>query len=184
MAKAEHFVYDNYIYIGVGTNLGDKLTNILQAIRLMSEQGITILRAASVYETEPWGFNSDDTFYNTVLECDYSGDALNLLHILKGIEETMGRPKKTGEGYTSRIIDLDILLFKDQQINVKNLIVPHPHLAKRSFVLYPLDELTNPHIFRAVGKSLKLLISDLKDDSKPFIARNAPFINEQKGTKL
>ena len=178
MARQEDTNYDHYIYIGIGSNLGDRLGNILQALQMMQARAIEVIRCASLYETKAWGFESNDMFYNTVTECAFNHSPEELLVLLKEIESQMGRAPKQSAGYESRVIDLDILLFKNQCIHVKNLQIPHPEMCKRNFVLYPMEELVNSHIFSTVGKSFKLLINELMDDSDLFVVCKAPFIKQ------
>ena len=164
--------FSELIYIAFGTNLGEKLTNIECAIELMKKRGVHVIRISPIYQSNPVGFQSEELFYNGVVECDFEGGPEELLKHLKEIERTMGRKAKTTDGYESRIIDLDIILYKDQILNnVKDLQIPHIEMTKRDFVLYPLYQLVNEHVFTSVGKSVKLLINQLKDDSSLFIVR-------------
>lgn len=183
MAKTNQLNYDDLIYIGIGSNLGNRLEHINESFIHMQQKGIEIIRCASIYQSTAWGFESDELFYNTVIECNCDNSAEELLLLLKEIERAMGRSQKTGSGYENRVIDLDILLYRNQLINVKTLLVPHAQMKQRNFVLYPLEELVKTHIFSSVGKTFKLLINELKDDSSLFIVSKPPFINQQKDLK-
>lgn len=162
-------LYDQLVYIGIGSNLGDKLNLIQQSIQQMTEAGIQCIRLASIYESEPWGFESENTFFNTVLECDFKGESIQLMEVLQTIEKNMGRIKSQQNGYESRTIDLDILYFKGQQVNETNLQIPHPLFFQRKFVLLPWKELVENHQFSTIEKTLNDYLLLLNDDSKVLI---------------
>ncbi len=162
-------IHNKNIYIGIGTNIGDKLKNIEEAIHLMKVSGVSLLRIASIYESEPWGFKSQDNFYNTVLECDFKGNALELLKELKHIEKQLGRVKNNTKEYESRIIDLDILFYKDKQIKEQELTVPHPFIFQRKFVILPLMELLGNIKISALEKTFEECLKTLNDDSKILV---------------
>lgn len=126
-------------YIGIGSNLGDRVKNCLSAIELMEKEHITVIKRSSIYETEPWGVNNQPLFLNMVIEIETVMNPVELLNILKDIEKKMGRENSYHWG--PRIIDLDILLFDNLIVNMDNLIIPHPFLHKRDFVLKPLKEI-------------------------------------------
>ena len=126
------------IFLSLGTNIGDKNKNLLDAINFLSEFG-KILGISSVYKTEPVLYGDQDDFLNIVIEFEYQETAQSLLHIIKNIESQMGR-KKTIR-YGPRIIDIDIIFFKGEEIRQKDLTVPHYDWHNRLFVLQPLYEL-------------------------------------------
>ncbi len=130
-------------YIAFGSNLGDRRVNIQGALqRLNLENGVSLIRISPVYQTEPIGFNEDvPPFYNGVAEIEVEFSAYHLLNILMRIENQMGRTREVSQGYASRIIDLDILIFGRQTINQPNLQIPHPRMLQRWFVLKPLVDL-------------------------------------------
>jgi 2-amino-4-hydroxy-6-hydroxymethyldihydropteridine diphosphokinase len=130
-----------FVYLGIGTNLGDRTAHITSALNELARNGIQTKRCSSIYETAAWGFEATESFYNCVFECETSLSALQLLQQIKVIETALGRTKKTSEGYESRVIDIDILLYKNEVISTEELIVPHHYLTVRNFVLYPLAEL-------------------------------------------
>lgn len=152
---------NDLVYLGIGSNLGDRLTSITTAIELLAVKEINCLRCSSIYETEAWGFEAKETFYNCVIECHTGVGAFELLSIIKKIEKELGRALKTSNQYASRTIDIDILLYKTDIITTTELIIPHQHLSKRNFVLYPLAELI-PLEKHPVEQ---LLISDLLKNS-------------------
>ncbi|MFN5983965.1 MAG: 2-amino-4-hydroxy-6-hydroxymethyldihydropteridine diphosphokinase [Fluviicola sp.] len=157
------------IYIGVGTNLGDRLENIKLAIQLLDNEGVKVLRTASIYETKAVGFESEDDFYNTVFEIQTSFSALDLLKITQEVERKIGRKPKVSTNYESRIIDLDILFYKNEVFNTFELTIPHPRIKQRKFVLHPLKEL----IINSLNKSLNPVFRKLKntsiDEMEPII---------------
>jgi len=145
-------------YIGLGSNLGDRKQYIRQALdRLAQQPGVTLLRVASLYETAPWGKIDQDRFLNTVAEIETTLTPLNLLQALLQIEASLGRIR--GEKWGPRTIDLDLLLYGEQEIHLPRLQVPHPYLAERAFVLVPLAELC-PDLVLPDGREIKQLAED------------------------
>jgi 2-amino-4-hydroxy-6-hydroxymethyldihydropteridine diphosphokinase len=130
-----------FVYLGIGTNLGDRIAQITAALDELARNGIQTKRCSSIFETAAWGFEASESFYNCVFECETALSAAQLLQQIKSIETALGRSKKTSEGYESRVIDIDILLYKNEVISTEELIVPHHYLTVRNFVLYPLAEL-------------------------------------------
>ena len=126
------------IYLSLGTNVGDKNKNLLDAINFLSDFG-KILDISSVYKTEPVLYEEQDDFLNIVIEFEYQETAQSLLHIIKNIETQMGRKKIIR--YGPRIIDIDIIFFKGDEIRQKDLTIPHYDWHNRLFVLQPLYEL-------------------------------------------
>lgn len=178
MVSTEKSNFSEYIYIGVGTNLGDRMANILQAISELTLIGIDVRRTASVYETPAWGFESEDFFLNTVFECFSSKKPLDCLKATQFVEKKMGRKKTVTQGYESRIIDLDILLFKDQQIQLPELTIPHSYIPERQFVIEPMYELCGSFYFHSLGTNFEQLKSKFKNADFPFVVHNAPLVNE------
>ena len=127
------------IYIALGTNVGEREDNLLQALRLLPESGVHIRRVSSIYETEPVDFLDQEWFLNAVLEGETELDALDLLCALRVIEARMGSKKAFAKG--PRKIDLDILLYGNETIDTPELQVPHPRMLERKFVLIPLAEI-------------------------------------------
>ena len=128
--------------IGIGTNLGDRYQNIEDAVKALSlVPGVKVLRESSVYETEPWGFTEQPGFYNNVIEVESEKSPEALLGICLGIEAGMGRVREFT--YGPRIIDLDLLFYENEKRNTPELVLPHPLIGERDFVLVPLKELFN-----------------------------------------
>jgi 2-amino-4-hydroxy-6-hydroxymethyldihydropteridine diphosphokinase len=133
-------------YLGIGTNLGDREANLTSAVEHINEQAGHVLACSSFIETEPWGFTSDNVFLNAVVEIETSCSPHELLHITQKIEREMGRVHKSINGnYSDRIIDIDILLYGDENVNEPDLIIPHPLMWQRNFVYEPLWEIA-PHL--------------------------------------
>ena len=154
------------VFIGIGSNLGDRRANIAEALdRIAKLPGTRVIKQSSFYESEPHG-DAKTWFVNGVIEVDTEFSPENLLKKLKGIETAMGRKRVKGKRWGSRIIDLDILLYGALVVKKRNLKIPHPELSKRRFVLLPLSELA-PQIFHPVLQmSVPNLLADVKDSKK------------------
>jgi 2-amino-4-hydroxy-6-hydroxymethyldihydropteridine diphosphokinase len=137
-------------YLGLGTNLGRRARNLSAARRRLRQKGARILRQSRVIETEPWGDPDQPRFLNQVLEVAWPGTARDLLSAVQSVEREGGRTPTRRWG--PRVIDVDILLFGDEQISEPGLEVPHPGIWERQFVLEPLRELgvTPPQTGRAL----------------------------------
>ena len=163
-------------FIGIGTNLGDRVTNYREAIRRIGELPITrVIRQSSIYETEPVG-DIQGFFLNGVVEADTGLLAVDLMRRLLGIERAMGRKrapagKGTRSGAQSRIIDLDLLFFANQIADTSALQLPHPRLHERRFVLAPMAELAPTLIHPILQKSISELLASLKSPHRVALAR-------------
>jgi len=146
------------LYLSLGSNKGDRAANMEAAISLLNiELGRPYKAVSSFIETEPWGFESEDKFLNAVVlyEMEFrkgfnpEAEGLMILEICKSIERRLGRtgePQYDAEGnriYSSRTIDIDILLLGDERIDCEELTVPHKHMYERDFVMKPLNEIIN-----------------------------------------
>lgn len=129
-------------YLGLGSNLGNGRSNLLQAIVLLKEQVGAVKAISRFIESEPWGFESEHRFTNAVVAVETDADPMELLAQTQSIERQMGRTHKhkPGESYTDRIIDIDILLYGTLQITSERLTIPHPLINERDFVKAPLEE--------------------------------------------
>jgi 2-amino-4-hydroxy-6-hydroxymethyldihydropteridine diphosphokinase len=148
------------VYIGIGSNLGDRNKNCLRAIELLKQNGLTVTKQSSVYETEPWGIAEQPAFLNMALEAETGLAPEELLALLKKIEKDMGRQETVRWG--PRIVDLDILLYDEITLNTDVLTIPHPLMHERAFVLNPLSELAKDFIHPV----LKQKIGDLLKEKK------------------
>ncbi|PHR71214.1 MAG: 2-amino-4-hydroxy-6-hydroxymethyldihydropteridine diphosphokinase [Lutibacter sp.] len=149
-------------YISLGSNEGDKLQNLQDAINLIGEKVGAVKKISSVYKTEAWGFEGED-FYNICAKISTNLNPENLLNNLLSIEQKLGRKRTEDKQYASRVIDLDILLFDDEIIFAPNLIVPHPRMLERKFVMVPLTEIA-PNRKHPIEKQTILMCLQNCDD--------------------
>jgi 2-amino-4-hydroxy-6-hydroxymethyldihydropteridine diphosphokinase len=130
------------VYIGLGSNLGDGPKNLDKAVALLQKEAGEVLYTSAYIESEPWGFESEHRFTNAVTVISTTLEPLPLLDLTQQIERRMGRTRKRrrGEGYSDRVIDLDLLVYDDLKLETERLVLPHPHIAERDFVRLPLEE--------------------------------------------
>jgi 2-amino-4-hydroxy-6-hydroxymethyldihydropteridine diphosphokinase len=156
------------IYVGLGSNLGDRAGYLLLAVRGMLDAGLRLTRLSSIYETAPVGVSTEQPlFLNMVAELASDGALpapAQLLARLLRIEYQLGRRRPAPRA--ARTIDLDLLLYGDTQIDTDFLTLPHPRLHLRRFVLVPLAQLAPDALHPTLGESFKLLLSGLSDDSQ------------------
>ncbi len=130
------------LYLGLGSNLGDRRALLDEALRLIAEQVGRVERVSGMIETEPWGYESKNKFINAccLVLTDLTPEAC--LAKTQAIERLMGRERKSDVGgYSDRLIDIDLLLYDDLHICTPSLTIPHPHMAERDFVTRPLNEI-------------------------------------------
>ncbi len=158
------------VFLGIGTNLGRRELNLKQAITRIEEFIGPVLMTSSIYETEPWGFQAEDKFLNLVVKAETKLTPSGLLGIILMIESLMGRVRGPNR-YSSRLIDIDILLYEEIIIDQESLKIPHPLLQERRFVLVPLCEIASEMIHPALKKSFAelLKICEDKNEVKKFI---------------
>jgi 2-amino-4-hydroxy-6-hydroxymethyldihydropteridine diphosphokinase len=150
-------------FLSLGSNLGDRKKNLEKAAEMLSEEGIHIISASSVYITEPVGIVTEFWFYNQVLEVETSVVPEELLIQIKRIEEQMGRVHVGC--LSSRSIDIDILLAGKKTVSTKNLQIPHPRMAERNFVLCPLAEIAPEVKHPVLNEKIESLLEKSKDRS-------------------
>jgi 2-amino-4-hydroxy-6-hydroxymethyldihydropteridine diphosphokinase len=127
-------------YVGLGSNLGDRVAALTSALRALdAAPGVRVVRASHAYESEPWGVTSQPPFANAVAELDVAVGPRELLAICKSVEGELGRVPGTRFG--PRAIDIDVLLFGGERVDTADLVVPHPRLLERDFVVTPLLEI-------------------------------------------
>ena len=130
------------VYLGLGSNLGQKEENIRKAIELIGLRVGLVARQSSLISTEPWGFESDNQFVNAAVLCITELSPREVLRATQKIEREMGRSNKSvGGNYSDRIIDIDILLYDELRVDEPDLQIPHPLMLKREFVMIPLREI-------------------------------------------
>lgn len=134
----------HHVYFSIGSNLGNRKRLVREAIALLNERVGEVERQSSLLETDPWGFESPNRFINACVCCVTTLAPRQLLAITQRIEREMGRTMKTTDGhYHDRVIDIDILLYDDIHVNEPDLVIPHPHMRERAFVMEPLREILN-----------------------------------------
>ena len=127
------------IYLGLGSNLGTRARNLSAARRRLRQKGVRIGRRSRVMETEPWGVTDQPRFLNQVVEAEWAGTPRQLLRVAKAVEREGGR--RPTRRWGPRIIDVDILLFGDERVDQRGLVIPHPRIGERDFVVEALREL-------------------------------------------
>ena len=136
------------VFLGLGSNLGDRQGCIEAAIQLIGERVGAVTRQSSLLETEPWGFESENRFLNAVILCETELTPREVLKVTQNIERELGRRKKYNRQsktrqYADRPIDIDILLYDDLTVDEPDLKIPHPLMHERDFVMIPFNEINN-----------------------------------------
>ena len=161
------------VYLGLGSNLGDKRKNIEKALALLSERVGEILALSDFYKTEPWGYDSSESFINAAVKLETTLLPKELLSVTQEIERLSGRDKKTACGvYHDRIIDIDILLYDALILQTPDLTIPHSLMHKRMFVLQPLCEIAPDVLHPVSGKT----IAEIVAICSTFHARHQPSV--------
>jgi deoxyguanosine kinase len=153
-------------YISLGSNKGQKLENLQDAVLQIQKQVGILTDLSSIYETPSWGFEGPD-FFNACIGIQTDFSPAKLLQKLLKIERKMGRLRTTDSGYSSRNIDLDLLFFEDQVIDNDDLILPHPRLELRNFILHPMCEIAPDFVHPRLGKDMTHLLNFCRDTSHP-----------------
>jgi len=164
------------VFLGIGSNLGNRENNMQQAVEHINKRVGGISRKSVIYETEPWGFRSDNAFLNMVIAVETQMSPQALLSEILYTESLLGRIRTEGQ-YSSRIIDIDILLYDDMVLSEPDLTIPHPLLHERKFVLIPLCEVASEMIHPVMKKTFRELLDICADRSnvKHFGPHDKPF---------
>ena len=150
------------VFIQLGSNLGNRQNAIFLSQQFVLQQIGYIVNESAIYETEPWMMDSEKWFLNQVIEVETNLEPHSLLLKLKDFEQTQGRKTETGK-YQPRVIDMDILFYGNQIINSSDLVVPHPFLHERKFVLIPMNEINPDFIHPIFNKSINELLTECND---------------------
>lgn len=153
----------NNVFLLTGGNLGDSLQNLATALHLLEQQVGVIKRVSAIYETEPWGVTEQPFYHNQIVEILTPKNAHELMDLLLSIEKKIGRIR--AEKYGPRIIDIDILFFNSEVINTDNLVVPHPRIQERRFVLEPMNEIAPEFVHPVLQQTISELLSNTADKS-------------------
>ncbi len=154
------------VILGLGTNLGHKTENLFKAIEMLEHRNISIIKRSKVYKTPPWGFESEEDFYNMALNAETILTPMQLLIEIKSIEMLMGRPvQKQNKEYVSRIIDIDIIDYNGQVVDFNDLKIPHPLLANRAFVIFPLRDVAADYSHPITGATIEELMDSISNET-------------------
>ena len=154
----------NSVFLCLGGNLGDRKENLENAIELLEKNAGTIIKRSSVYETASWGNTDQPAYLNQVLQLTTDLSAENLLDTCLNVERNLGRTRTMK--WENRLIDIDILFFNSEIINIAKLKIPHPLLHERLFVLKPLNEIAPGYIHPVYNKTVKELFENCSDPLK------------------
>lgn len=149
------------VYLSFGSNVGDKAANIETALKFLDEASVKLKIISSMFETEPWGNSEQQKFLNAAGEFETSHSPQQLINQILTIENLMGRQRKIK--WEPRIIDIDILFFGNKILNENGLIIPHPEMHKRKFVLVPLAEIAPGFVHPILEKTIMEISSECMD---------------------
>jgi 2-amino-4-hydroxy-6-hydroxymethyldihydropteridine diphosphokinase len=150
-------------FLGLGSNVGDKQDHLARALAALKKGGVKVLRSSSLYRTQPVGYGAQPWFYNQVVEARTSLEPAELLALIKKVENNLGR--RPARKNRPRPIDIDILMAEDRTVATGTLVVPHPRMTERNFVLVPLLEIAPAAVHPTLQKKVSELIKMCPDKS-------------------
>lgn len=150
----------------LGSNQGNRVLNLSNALILLENSGIHVLRKSRYYKSKAWGFESSHLFINQAIEVSTLSNPIDLLQRIQQIEDAMGRERKMEGRYEDRIIDIDIILYGNAMVQLPNLIIPHPEMTGRQFVLKPICELIPQTKHPLLKKTMQQLLEECPDEGK------------------
>lgn len=156
---------DSFSFLSIGTNSGNRINNIKSLLSEFENNNVNIISISSIYKTEPFRSQSNSYFYNLVLKIETNLDLQAFFVLTESIEQKMGRIVKNNPDIP-RVIDIDILVFNNQVYKSKYLIIPHPKIHERKFVLLPWSEISGKYILPKYNQSVNNLLNNVKDTSK------------------
>ena len=149
----------NKVYLALGSNLGNRKANIVRATYMISKRMI-VLKISKLYETKPVGYANQPDFINAVIKVETLLTPQQVLSVAKSIEDELKRIKTIKDG--PRTIDIDVLFYNDKVINEEGLIIPHPRIQQRSFVLEPMIDVSPDYVHPVLGKNMTMLYEELR----------------------
>ena len=153
----------NTVFLGLGSNLGDRGANVQQALTDLERWGVKVILSSSLYETEPVGNIDQPRFLNMTVKASTDRSPEDLLTVVLSIERSLGRVRRGKWG--PRTIDVDILFYGDRVVGESGLVIPHPRLHDRRFVLEPMNEIAPDFVHPVLKKSIKELLNACPDKS-------------------
>jgi len=143
-----------FVYLGLGTNLGDKKRNLNDALALLASEVGEVLQKSSFFDSKPCGFDSENDFLNAVVLVETNLPPMDLMAKAQALESRLGRTSSNAKIYVDRVIDIDILMYEDLIVDQPTLKIPHPLFAERDFVLFPMTEIAPDLVHPLLGKTM------------------------------